>query len=117
MPHVSSRTPAVLAVLLLLVLAVSLVSREPQADPRLKNSYRRPEKSGWTYVHLEGSPAEVGFQHGYLLAPEIADALKVTELELTHDNDKTWGFFRHAAQELLWPHVEQEYRDELKGIA
>jgi len=117
MPRVSSKTPAVLALLLLLLLAVSLVSREPQADPRLKNSYRRPEQSGWTYVHLEGTPAEIGFQHGYLLAPEIADGLKVNELELTHDNGKTWGFFRHAAQEMLWPHIEQEYRDELKGIA
>ena len=29
---------------------------------------------GWIYVHLEGSPHDIGFQHGYLLAPEIADA-------------------------------------------
>ncbi len=84
---------------------------------RLKNSYRRPEKSGWTFVHVEGTPAEIGFQHGYLLAPEIRDALKVTELELTHDNSKSWGFFRHAAHETLWPHIEQQYRDELQGIA
>jgi hypothetical protein len=117
MPRPSMKTPAVLAALLLLALAVSLVSREPQADPRLKNSYRRPEKSGWTFVHLEGAPAEIGFQHGYLLAPEIRDSFKVTRLEMTHDNNKPWGFFRHAAQEMLWPHVEQEYREELKGIS
>jgi phospholipase B-like protein len=117
MPRSSMKAPALLALLLLLGLAVSLVSREPQADPRLKNAYRRPEKSGWTFVHLEGSPADVGFQHGYLLAPEIRDSFKVTQFELTHDNNKSWGFFRHAAQEMLWPHVEQEYRDELKGIA
>jgi hypothetical protein len=117
MPRVSMKTPAVFALLLLLCAAFSLVSREIQPDARLKNSYRRPEKSGWTFVHLEGTPAEVGFQHGYLLAPEIRDALKVTELELTHDNNKSWGFFRHAGQEMLWPHIEQEYRDELQGIA
>src|SRR5579871_1648152 len=117
MPRVPSKTPAVLASLLLLLLAVSLVSREPQTDPRLKNSYRRAAKSGWTFVHLEGTPAEVGFQHGYLLAPELADAFKVTELELTHDNGKNWAFFRDAAQNMLWPHIEQEYRDELQGIA
>ena len=116
MPRSSMKAPAVFAFLLLFLLAVSLVSREPQADPRLKNSFRRPEKSGWTFVHLEGAPADVGFQHGYLLAPEIRDGFKVTQLELTHDNGKTWGFFRHAAQEVLWPHIEQEYRDELKGI-
>jgi hypothetical protein len=117
MPHISTKTPAVLALLLLLLLAASLISREPQADPRLKNSYRRPERSGWTFVHLEGTPSEVGFQHGYLLAREIGDSFKVTQLELTHDNNKNWGFFRNAAQEMLWPHIEREYRDELKGIA
>ncbi|HET9318303.1 MAG TPA: C45 family peptidase [Bryobacteraceae bacterium] len=110
------KAPAVFALLLLFLLAATLVSREPQTDPRLKNSYRRPDKSGWTFVHLEGAPADVGFQHGYLLAPEIRDGFKVTQLELTHDNNKSWGFFRHAAQEMLWPHIEQEYRDELKGI-
>jgi hypothetical protein len=117
MPRASMKAPAVFAFVLLFLLAFSLVSREPQADPRLKNSYRRPEKSGWTFVHLEGAPADVGFQHGYLLAPEIRDGFKAMQLELTHDNNKSWGFFRHAAQEMLWPHIEQEYRDELKGIS
>ena len=66
-------------------------------------------------MHLEGTPAEVGFQHGYLLAPEIRDCSKCTQLELTHDNKKDWSFFRDAAQEMLWPHIEQEYREELQG--
>ena len=116
MPRASMKTALLLVAPPLLFVAVSLASREPQADPRLKNAYRRPEKSGWTFVHLDGAPADIGFQHGYLLAPEIADSFKVTRLEMTHDNDKSWGFFREAAQEMLWPHIETEYRDELKGI-
>ncbi len=68
-------------------------------------------------MHLQGTPAEIGFQHGYLLAPEITDALKVTILEQTRDNQKDWQFFRDAAQTMMWPHIEQEYRDELQGIA
>jgi len=32
-------------------------------------------------VHLEGSPAEIGFQHGYLLTPEIEDNFKVISTE------------------------------------
>src|SRR5258708_9065089 len=71
MPRSSMKTPAALASLLLLLLAFSLVSREPQADARLKNSYRRAEKSGWTFVHLEGSPPDVGFQHGDLLESHV----------------------------------------------
>src|ERR1700721_3879735 len=67
------------------------------SDPRLKNAFREPAKSGWTFVHLEGQPSEIGFQHGYLLAPEIEAVLKVTELEQSHDNNKAWHFFRAAA--------------------
>jgi len=117
MPRASMKTALLLVAPPLLFVAISLASREPQTDPRLKNASRRPEKSGWTFVHVEGTPAEVGFQHGYLLAREIAESFKVTQLELTHDNNKSWGFFRHAAQEMMWPHIEPEYRDELKGIA
>ena len=68
-------------------------------------------------MHLQGTPSEIGFQHGYLLAPEIEDALKVTIFEQTRDNKKDWQFFRNAAQTMMWPHIEQEYRDELQGIA
>jgi len=86
------------------------------SDPRMKNAFRRPTENGWTFVHLEGSPSEIGFQHGYLLAPEIEDGLKVAALEQTHDSHKDWQFFRDAAQNMLWPHIEQEYREELQGI-
>ena len=48
-------------------------TQEPSAkDPRLGNAYRF-ERGGWSYVHLEGTPEQIGFQHGYLLAPEIKD--------------------------------------------
>ena len=66
------RTP-VLSAALLLGLAFTLVSREPVVNPRLKKAGRLPEHSGWIQVHLEGSPADIGFHHGYLLAPEIKD--------------------------------------------
>ncbi len=84
-------------------------------DPRLKGAYRFDE-NGWIYVHLEGSPEDIGFQHGYLLAPEIADALKGIELEDVHDTHHTWAFFRSAAENMLWPRVPAEYQAELKGI-
>jgi len=105
---------------LLLVLAFGLSAapaREPQNDPRLKKSFRRPDQNGWIFVHLEGSPSEIGFQHGYLLAPEIEDAQKVVALGLTHDSKKDYAFFRTAAEKVLWPHIEAQYREELKGIA
>jgi hypothetical protein len=35
---------------------------------------------------------------------------------MTHDEKKDWAFFRKTAEEILWPRVEQEYRDEIAGI-
>jgi hypothetical protein len=109
------RTSAPL-VTLLLALAVTLVFGTPAADPRLKNASRAAERGGWIQVHLEGAPGEIGFQHGYLLAPEIRDTFKDILTEVTHDERKDWEFFRRAAREVFWPRVEQEYRDELSGI-
>jgi len=85
-------------------------------DSRLTGAFRRPADHGWTFVHLAGTPSAIGFQHGYLLAPEIDDALKMEKVELVHDNNKDWQFFRHAAQNMMWPHIEAEYREELQGI-
>jgi phospholipase B-like protein len=98
-------------------LCAAAPARESQGDARLKKAFRRPDQNGWIFVHLEGTPAEIGFQHGYLLAPEIEDVQKVVALGLTHDSKKDYAFFRTAAEKMLWPHVESQYRDELKGIA
>src|SRR5580693_231245 len=87
----------------------------PSPDPRLQKAYRFRE-SGWTYVHLEGSPAHIGFQHGYLLAREIADAFEAVKLEDTHTTKRDWEFFRKAAHDMLWPKIDAEYQQELTGI-
>ena len=86
------------------------------SDARLKPAYRF-ERAKWVYVHLEGSPADIGYQHGYLLAPEIEDGFKAVQFEETHSTRRDWEFFRNTAQNVLWPHVEAEYREEMQGIA
>jgi hypothetical protein len=108
--------PSALLLLLAAVLSAAPARVSP-SDARLAKAFRRPDSNGWIFVHLEGTPAEIGFQHGYLLAPEIEDVQKVVALGLTHDSHKSYGFFRTAAEKVLWPHVEQQYREELKGIA
>ncbi len=84
-------------------------------DARLAGSYRF-ERGGWVYVHLEGTPAQVGYQHGFLLAPEIADALNAYRIGATHSTKREWNFFRETSRNILWPHIEREYREELQGI-
>jgi hypothetical protein len=111
------RAAAMVLILGAVLTAGVTASKTPKADGRLKGAVRRPAVDGWTYVHLEGTPAEIGYQHGYLLAAEIQDMQRVFALELTHDDGKDWNFFRDAAKSVLWPHIEQEYREEMQGIA
>src|SRR5262245_31092971 len=111
------RKSAVLSLVLLLAAAALLVSREPQTDPRLKNAFRQPARNGWTFVHLQGTAREIGLQHGYLLRPENRESQKLTALELAQDTKRHWRFFREAAKNDLWPHIDTEYREELQGIA
>jgi len=108
---------AILLAAFALPLGAKSAQKDAQVDPRLQHSFRRPAQNGWTFVHLEGQPAEIGFQHGYLLAPDIEDILKVVALETAHENKKDWQFFRDAARTMMWPHIEREYREELQGIA
>jgi hypothetical protein len=84
-------------------------------DPRLAEAYRF-ERGGWIYVHLEGAPYDVGYQHGYLLAPEIADAFAAVSLQMTHQTRRSWDFFRRAAHDMLWHRIDPEYQAELHGI-
>jgi hypothetical protein len=84
-------------------------------DARLDGAYRF-ESGGWIYVHLEGAPEKIGFEHGYLLAPEIDDAFTAIKLADTHNTHRDWAFFRKTAHEMLWPKIDPEYQAELKGI-
>ncbi len=87
-----------------------------QSDSRLQKAYRF-QQGGWTYVHLEGSPSDVGFQHGYLLVTEIGDAFEAIKMFDVHQTQRDWEFFRSTARQMLWPHIDAEYQQELQGIA
>jgi Phospholipase B len=95
--------------------ATNQAASQPDAA-RLKPSYRF-ERSKWIYVHLEGSPADIGYQHGYLLAPEIAEGLRVVKFRDTRRTKRDWNFFRETAKNILWPGIDPEYQQELQGIA
>jgi hypothetical protein len=85
-------------------------------DARLAGA-ARGSRNGWITVRLQGTPAEIGYQHGRLLAREIADSVAVARLSLTHDGKRDWAFYRDAAERVFWPRVPDEYRQEMQGIA
>lgn len=104
------------AVALIVVAFAGVAPAQTGTKPaELKGAYTF-DRGGWTYVHLEGSPHEIGFQHGYLLKDQIEDNLKLYHAEAEHLYGSNWAFFREAGKNVLWPQVEPEYRAELQGI-
>jgi hypothetical protein len=112
----------------LLIFALSLVvvlaaacPRSWALDPRprdgglLRGSYRL-ERDGWIYVHLEGAPECIGYQHGYLLAGEIGDLLRVIKPFLEKTTKRDWSFYRQASEKMLWKGIDKEYQREIDGI-
>ncbi len=68
-------------------------------------------------MHLSGSPTDIGFQDGYLLANEIDTMIKVLQYYLPSSSGKNWDFYRAASARFIWKKTDKEYQDEMKGIA
>ncbi len=105
-----------LGALLCCLLSVFAIAAGAQAKNSVEPSYRI-DHGGWAFVHLEGTPAQIGYQHGRLLSAEIEDMFNVIKLESTHSTKRDWEFFREASRRMLWPHIDAEYQRELEGIA
>jgi hypothetical protein len=84
-------------------------------DARLAAASRRDE-AGWVYLHLQGPPQQIGFQYGYLAAPEIDDALATFRQYVPTAAKRDWEFFRKTAEHLFWPKLNDEERREIDGI-
>ncbi len=76
----------------------------------------RHEKNGWIYLHLEGSPKERGFQHGYLLAKEIKDALRILSEEWKYQSAMEWSWLVGKAGEILTAKVDSENIAEIDAM-
>src|SRR6266581_8902793 len=102
-----------LGVALLSLTAFRFVQWKPtiSEDDRLKGSYRF-ERNGWIYVHLEGAPEQIGYQHGKLLARETEDLLRVLKPFLQHETKRDWEFYRAASRDVLWSKIDSEFQRE-----
>ena len=102
---------------LLIALSLVLTVFGQQRNPRIASA-TRVDKNGWIYVHLEGSPGDIGYQHGYLLAGEIDDLIKSMKLSLPHLSGKDWAFYRDAVKKMaFWDKIDKEYQEEIAGIS
>ena len=74
-PQSFLRSQATLLVLAMIAGVTAWAAPRPSANtPNLNGAYRF-ERANWIYVHLAGTPHQMGFEHGYLLAPEIEVAM------------------------------------------
>ncbi len=76
----------------------------------------RHEKAGWIYLHVEGGPRQRGFQHGYLLAKEIVEALRVRRAVWLHNTSMEWADLLKETARFMTPFIDAENREELAGI-
>lgn len=83
---------------------------------RYEKGYRF-DSNGWIYVHVEGDPYERGFQHGRLVAGELAEIKKTLQHIMLNDTGQEYGYFVKAAETLFTRKSEPEFLEEIKGIA
>lgn len=78
----------------------------------------RAEQGGWLLVHIEGEPYQRGYQHGYLLAEEIAAYLeKLTIVANAKDPAAGWAAARTLADATMLRGYSEELLTEMRGIA
>jgi hypothetical protein len=78
---------------------------------------KRFERAGWIYLHIEGEAKDRGFQHGYLLAREIVEGLRMTRVAWQNESGMEWDWLVKRAAAMFVPKIDEENLAELDGIA
>jgi hypothetical protein len=76
----------------------------------------RHEKNGWLYLHIEGTPEERGFQHGYLLANEIKESLRVLNESWKYQTALDWEWLVEVGGNMFTSKIDSENLAEIDGI-
>src|SRR5262245_50951225 len=112
------------ALLTLLLVPHALHAGPPgdfQPDPRSVQchgpAYKYPQ-AGWTVLHIEGEPYERGYQHGRLMASEIAAFVRCfAAMQGPKAPAEAWRQTRTLVNALFLRRTDREYLEEMKGIA
>ena len=90
---------------------------EPETVFRWDKGYRYMQ-NGWIVLHIEGEPYERGYQHGRLLAKDIAAHLRsYSQVKNYKAPAESWKTIRMFANALFLRKFDQETLEEMKGIA
>ncbi len=98
-------------------IASSARAQDPASVIRFEKACRYPQ-AGWIVLHIEGTPYERGVQHGRLMAPEIAGYVRCFARTLNAKApNENWRHIRTLVNALFLRKFDQEYLEEMKGIA
>jgi hypothetical protein len=90
---------------------------DPRSIQRHGSAYRYPQ-AGWIVLHIEGEPYERGYQHGRLLAPEIAEYVRASAaIQSSRSPSDGWKATRSLVNALFVRRYDKEYLEEMRGIA
>jgi len=90
---------------------------DPASVQRFGLGYRYPQ-AGWIVLHIEGEPYVRGYQHGRLMAPEIAHFIpELARYRSSRAPSDAWHDLRLIASALFLRRFDPEYLEEMKGIA
>ncbi len=90
---------------------------DPLSVQREGRGYRYPQ-AGWIVLHVEGEPYERGYQHGKLLAAEIAAHLRCfAAVQAPKAPEAGWKLTRTLVNALFLRRFEPEFLEEMKGVA
>src|SRR5215471_423782 len=90
---------------------------DAKAVQQYEKGYRYPQ-AGWIVLHIEGDPYPRGYQHGRLLAPEIAKyAATLARDRYPKDPAEGWRTIRTLTDALFLRKFDREFLEEMKGIA
>jgi len=106
-----------LSVLLMATQQVETYAAPSKGNRLLAGAYRL-EKNGWIFVHLEGNPFQIGYQHGYLLADNINTSWSAAiHVYWTEEEFGDWWYAaRDIARLYVWRKIPAEYKVEMQGI-
>jgi hypothetical protein len=111
-----------LSALASLLLVASASAGEPSGpDPasvrRYGPAYRYPQ-AGWTVLHIEGEPFDRGYQHGRLMAREIAAYIHSLAIQQSAKAPADgWRLTRSLVGAAFLRKFDREYLEEMTGIA
>jgi len=110
------KAPSVIALVALACLPTLAHAQSPPQKAWLAKA-ARVDRAGWIALHVEGAPEERGFQHGFLLAKEIGEAIRVRREVWRHQTGMEWPWLVDRVKAVFTPRIDVENLAEMEGIA